>query len=97
MAPSTLPRGLPDWFMERDTDGDGQLTINEFAPDGSAAQRRLFAEYDQNGDGVITPEEVLRYLKKSSENAKPSTEAKSSTEKKPPSSSAREPGSSSSP
>ena len=109
VAPSTLPRGLPDWFMERDTDGDGQLTIGEFAPDGSAAQRRLFAEYDQNGDGVITPEEVMRYLRKSSENAKPSPEAKPSTEgkasaeaktsaeKTSPSSAAREPGGSSSP
>jgi hypothetical protein len=86
VAPSALPPGLPDWFIERDTNGDGQLTLDEFAPDGSAAQRRLFAEYDQNGDGVITPDEVMRYNKASSEKAKPSAE------QKPSSSSPPEPG-----
>jgi hypothetical protein len=84
-----LPPGLPDWFYDRDTDGDGQLTLAEFAPDGSSAQRRLFAQYDMNGDGVITPDEVLRLAGTSPEKEKPSTEAKTSPEKKTPSSSDR--------
>ncbi len=87
VAPSALPPGLPDWFLERDTNGDGQLTLDEFAPDGSAAQRRLFAEYDQNGDGVITPDEVLRFNKTSPEKGKSSGEAKPSAEQQPSSSS----------
>jgi hypothetical protein len=91
VAPSALPPGLPDWFRERDVDGDGQLTLSEFAPDGSAAQRQLFAHYDQNGDGVITPEEVLHSLKTAPEKGKPSTAAKEPAEKKTSSSSAREP------
>ncbi len=61
VSPSAFPPGLPDWFHQLDTDGDGQLTLGEFAPDGSAARRRLFRRYDQNGDGVITPDEVLRF------------------------------------
>jgi hypothetical protein len=82
---STLPPGLPDWFIERDANGDGQLTLDEFAPDGSSAQRRLFAQYDQNGDGVITPEEVVNFAKKSptsAEAGKPSTDGKTPAEQK---------------
>ncbi len=67
VSPSALPPGLPDWFHELDTDGDGQLTLGEFAPDGSPARRRLFQRYDENGDGVITPDEVLRFSKGATE------------------------------
>jgi hypothetical protein len=56
---AALPSGLPDWFIERDKNGDGQLTLDEFAPDGSAAERRRFHELDKNGDGVLTPDEVM--------------------------------------
>ncbi len=100
VAPSALPPGLPDWFMQRDTNGDGQLTLDEFAPDGSPAQRRLFAQYDQNGDGVITPDEVLNFAKTSPEKGKPSTEAaipaKTPAEQKPPAAAGQTPGGSSS-
>jgi hypothetical protein len=85
VAPSSLPAGLPDWFGKLDANGDGQLTLGEFASDGSPAKRKAFARYDQNGDGVITPDEVLRFTKKTSEK-KPSTATKDSTEKKSPAS-----------
>jgi hypothetical protein len=88
VGPKAIPPGLPDWFTERDADGDGQLTLSEFAPDGSAAQRQLFARYDLNGDGVITPEEVVRGLKTSPENGKKPTAAKQPAEKKTSASSA---------
>ncbi len=88
---AALPPGLPDWFMERDRNGDGQLTLDEFAPDGSPAQRKLFAQYDQNGDGVITPDEVLHFAKTSPEKGKPSTEAKAPAEQKRPPASGHEP------
>ena len=83
LAPSTLPRGLPDWFNERDADGDGQLTLGEFAPDGSLEQRKLFARQDQNGDGLLTPDEVVGAVKTSSEKETPA-EAKNASEKKAP-------------
>jgi hypothetical protein len=76
VSPSALPSGLPDWFHDLDTDGDGQLTLGEFAPDGSAARRRLFQRYDQNGDGVITPDEVLRLGKGATDTKNSSTTAK---------------------
>ncbi len=82
VAPSTLPPGLPDWFIERDTNGDGQLTLDEFAPSGSSADRRQFALYDKNGDGVITPDEVVTVAKPSAEKAKASAEAKVPVEPK---------------
>jgi hypothetical protein len=82
VAPSALPPGLPDWFIERDTNGDGQLTLDEFAPGGSSAERRQFALYDKNGDGVITPDEVVTVAKPSPEKAKASAEAKVPTEPK---------------
>ena len=56
---SRLPQGLPSWFRERDLNGDGQVTLAEFAPTGSLADIELFRAYDHNGDGVITVAEAL--------------------------------------
>ncbi len=58
VKPSRLPPGLPAWFHELDADGDGQITLSEFAPTGSAAAIREFEAYDHNRDGVITPQEA---------------------------------------
>ncbi|MEE8451964.1 MAG: hypothetical protein V3R99_08615 [Thermoguttaceae bacterium] len=60
---SRLPAGLPDWFLQRDTDGDGQLTIAEFAAEGSKTQFDQFALYDLNSDGVMTAAEYMRATK----------------------------------
>jgi len=57
---SQLPRGLPSWFLPRDADGDGQLTMAEYAPKPTAAQLAEFTRYDRNGDGVLTAEECAR-------------------------------------
>ncbi len=54
-----LPSGLPRWFIERDLDGDGQVTLAEFAPTGSPAAIEQFRAYDRDGDGVITAREAL--------------------------------------
>ncbi|MGD9644393.1 MAG: hypothetical protein AB7U73_01690 [Pirellulales bacterium] len=55
-----LPNGLPEWFDERDSDGDGQLTLAEFSPDGRPEQALEFESFDENRDGVITSQEGAR-------------------------------------
>ena len=60
VSPKRLPPGLPDWFLQRDADGDGQLTLAEFAPNGTGSQRDQFARLNANGDGFLTPKEYLR-------------------------------------
>jgi len=56
-APVDLPPGLPPWFREYDTDGDGQIGLYEW----KAARQPIarFLEMDLNGDGFLTPDEVL--------------------------------------
>lgn len=58
-----MPPGLPPWFLQRDTNGDGQITLSEFAPKATAEDRREFSRYDLNGDGVVTPQECTRNVK----------------------------------
>lgn len=58
-----LPPGLPPWFLQRDTNGDGQITFSEFASKATAEDRREFSRYDLNGDGVVTPQECTKNVK----------------------------------
>jgi hypothetical protein len=55
-APETL-RGVPAWFLIRDTNGDGQVSLAEFAPTLSTAALALFGKLDKNGNGFIEPDE----------------------------------------
>lgn len=55
-----LPSDLPSWFKERDKDRDGQVTMAEFTDRWTPDKLKEFQKYDQNGDGIITPEECLR-------------------------------------
>lgn len=59
-APRDRLAGVPDWFLSRDADGDGQLTLAEYAPQHNASALAEFARYDRNGDGVVTPQECRR-------------------------------------
>jgi len=59
VSPSRLPPGLPEWFLARDADGDGQLDFAEFAPQGGQWAMEQFRRYDLNDDGLITPQEVI--------------------------------------
>jgi hypothetical protein len=63
---SRVPAGLPDWFLRRDLDGDGQLSLAEYAPGATPADIEQFASHDRNGDGFITARECLDALKPAS-------------------------------
>ena len=59
-----LPEGLPEWFLSKDTDADGQIAMAEYATDWStprAAEANVtgFRRFDLNGDGIITPKECI--------------------------------------
>jgi hypothetical protein len=64
-AAERLPEGLPDWFTEKDEDGDGQVSMAEFATDWTPQKAAEFARYDLNGDGLITAQECLKVVKAS--------------------------------
>jgi hypothetical protein len=57
-----LKRGgpLPTWFVELDTDRDGQVAIHEWHKAGKPLPD--FAAWDRDGDGLATPAEVLRRM-----------------------------------
>ena len=56
-----LPEGLPPWFKQLDKNKDGQISLSEWLSGGKT--RDEFRVYDLNGDGFITAEEVLRYMR----------------------------------
>ena len=55
-----LPKELPPWFAQYDTDGDGQIGLYEWKKTGRPLSE--FQAMDRNGDGFLTAEEVLHYL-----------------------------------
>lgn len=55
-----LPNGLPSWFIEKDVNHDGQVTMAEYSSNWTDEVAAEFARYDLNNDGVITAEECLR-------------------------------------
>jgi Ca2+-binding EF-hand superfamily protein len=54
-----LPPGLPGWFSQLDTDGDGQIGLYEWKKSGRPLEE--FFSMDRNGDGFLTVDEVMRY------------------------------------
>ncbi len=54
-----LPAGIASWFIDRDADGDGQITMREFTAKWSPELAAEFTGYDRNGDGVITATESV--------------------------------------
>jgi hypothetical protein len=57
---ASLPSGVPQWFVERDADGDGQLTLSEYSPKLLRSEIDDFNRYDANRDGILTVQEFLR-------------------------------------
>jgi EF hand domain-containing protein len=60
---TALPAGVPKWFVERDADGDGQLTLAEFSPKLLKSEIDEFQRHDANRDGIVTIREYLRPAK----------------------------------
>jgi hypothetical protein len=53
-----LPKELPAWFREADTDGDAQIGLYEWRAKGWPIEQ--FQAMDRNNDGFLTVDEVLR-------------------------------------
>lgn len=84
-----LPTGLPPWFLERDLDGDGQLTQSEFSPTASLAAMKQFAQHDSNGDGLLTPRELTGRAPKPA-NREPEPPQRATAAEPPPASAAEQ-------
>lgn len=54
-----LPKELPGWFEQLDTDKDGMVGLYEWRRDKRKTE--AFVEMDLNGDGYLTADEWLRY------------------------------------
>jgi Ca2+-binding EF-hand superfamily protein len=64
LAPAErLPKGLPDWFTQKDANGDGQISMSEYSSNWTDEAAAEFAKYDLNNDGVITAAECLKAQK----------------------------------
>ncbi|MCL2711601.1 MAG: EF-hand domain-containing protein [Planctomycetaceae bacterium] len=51
-------KGVPAWFLILDKNGDGQISLAEFAPTPTLARLRLFRQLDKNGNSFIEPHEA---------------------------------------
>lgn len=56
-----LPKGLPTWFVDWDTDQDGQIGLYEWRKAGKSVDE--FLKIDLNEDGFIEADEWLKYAK----------------------------------
>jgi len=50
--------GVPRWFILADKNGDGQVSLAEFAPTLSPRSVALFQSLDKNGNNFIEPDEA---------------------------------------
>lgn len=76
---SRLPSGLPEWFVEGDSNGDAQMSMAEFSAKWSSSELDQFDLYDHNRDGMITAKECARgeLVRQQAESAEAATQAAS--------------------
>jgi hypothetical protein len=55
-----LPPGIPAWYLQMDTNRDGQVMMVEYAKAWNDEKLAEFNRYDFNRDGIITPRECLK-------------------------------------
>ena len=55
-----MPKDIPDWFKQIDSDGDGQIGLYEWKVSGRSLDE--FRKIDRNNDGFLTIDEVMRYV-----------------------------------
>ena len=55
-------QGVPAWFIMLDRNGDGQISLQEFAPTLDRRMMALFERLDLNNDGLICPDEARASL-----------------------------------
>ncbi len=55
---NSMPKELPPWFRQMDTNKDGMVSLAEWVKAGKTPEE--FLVYDRNDDGLITIEEVMR-------------------------------------
>lgn len=65
-AGRSVPEGVPGTFTDKDSNGDGQVTMAEFAKEWNDDVVAEFFDSDFNRDGVITAEEALKKVEKGS-------------------------------
>jgi hypothetical protein len=58
-ASDNLPKELPPWFKQLDTNHDAQIGLYEWKVSGRPLSE--FQAMDRNNDGFLTVEEVLAY------------------------------------
>ncbi len=58
-----LPKGLPEWFLEKDVHHNGQITMAEYTTNWTPDKVAEFNRYDLNHDGIITAAECLKVEK----------------------------------
>ncbi len=54
-----LPKGTPSWFIDKDENEDGMVSMHEYATRWTSSEVTKFQSLDPNNDGVITPNEAL--------------------------------------
>lgn len=70
-----VTKDLPGDYREKDKNGDGQIGLYEW-------DRKAFAQFyalDRNGDGLLTPDELIAATKKSSSSDKSSSKSATTT------------------
>jgi len=84
-----LPEGVPEWFESRDANGDGQLSLAEYAPTAEAQQVAQFERLDGNQDGFVTAQEATRPKPSEAEDASPKRRRRAAAERANPESAGR--------